>query len=209
MTNIYAALSAVQKDLSETGIAKAQHNKNGNYWFRGIDDVLNALAPILSKHGVVILPRVLKQTLSETKTSTGKPQTRAVVRVRYSLCASDGSTVCTEFGGEANDSSDKSLNKAFTAAFKYMVFQTFCIPIHGQEDADNENPEAAVADVPTVSDEQLEALLSLMQYLEADDQSKFRKWVAVPLHELPVASFDVVHKKLAMKVEQIKAKEQS
>jgi hypothetical protein len=38
---VFRAISAVQKALSEAGIAKNQRNEFDNYQFRGIDEVLN------------------------------------------------------------------------------------------------------------------------------------------------------------------------
>jgi hypothetical protein len=38
--------------------------------------------------------------------------------------------------GEAMDSGDKATNKAMSAAYKYVTFQTFCIPTEGDNDAD-------------------------------------------------------------------------
>ena len=40
------------------------------------------------------------------------------------------------------DRSDKSTNKAMSAAFKYACFQTFCIPTEEMRDADAESPQA-------------------------------------------------------------------
>jgi hypothetical protein len=57
----------------------------------------------------------------------------------------DGSkhTACTI--GEAQDSSDKSTNKAMSAAYKYACFLTFCIPLEGTPDADESTVEVASA----------------------------------------------------------------
>ena len=41
------------------------------------------------------------------------------------------------------DSGDKATNKAMAAAFKYALFQTFCIPTEEMKDADAETPEAS------------------------------------------------------------------
>jgi hypothetical protein len=50
-------------------------------------------------------------------------------------------TACTF--GEAMDSADKATNKAMSAAFKYVVMQTFCIPTEGDNDADATSHEVA------------------------------------------------------------------
>ena len=57
---VYHAINKVQADLARVGISKARTNSQGaGYKFRGIDDVFNALSPLLATHGLCILPRML------------------------------------------------------------------------------------------------------------------------------------------------------
>jgi hypothetical protein len=42
--------------LAREGISKDRNNAQQGYKFRGIDDVYNALAPILSRNRLVITP---------------------------------------------------------------------------------------------------------------------------------------------------------
>ena len=63
--------------------------------------------------------------------------TAVVVRVAYEFVSvDDGSSHRVETYGEAFDVDDKATAKALTAAFKTAMIQTFCIPVHGSEDAD-------------------------------------------------------------------------
>jgi hypothetical protein len=48
----------------------------------------------------------------------------------------DGSKHVVKTCGEAMDSADKATNKAMSAAYKYALFQAFCIPTEGDNDAD-------------------------------------------------------------------------
>ena len=68
---VYQAIGAVSAAMSHSGIAKGRSNQQQGYKFRGIDDVYNALAPIISKHGLVILPRVMRREVSERMGKTG------------------------------------------------------------------------------------------------------------------------------------------
>ena len=46
--SVYKAINAVQAELAKTGILKNRRNTQGaGYQFRGIDDVYNAIAPLL------------------------------------------------------------------------------------------------------------------------------------------------------------------
>jgi len=167
---ILKALCAVQKDLSEAGIAKTQTNSFDKYKFRGIDDVLNALSPILAKHGVVIMPSVMVSRINPVQTSGGKLQNHATVEVEYTLYDEEGDSISHKFVGEGMDRGDKSINKACTAAFKYFLFECFCIPVQGTPDADQESPELSNERVPPVETPQMvEAGAQLNACLEMDD----------------------------------------
>lgn len=135
---VYGAIAAVMKDLAAIGIAKDQKNSQQGYNFRGIDAAYNALAPILSRHGLVILPRVTEREVTERQTKNGGALFYTTVKMEFDLVSiEDGSKhTVGPMVGEAMDSGDKSSNKAMSAAYKYMAFQTFCIPTQGDNDAD-------------------------------------------------------------------------
>src|SRR4029077_13487388 len=59
------------------------------------------------------------------------------------VCVADGSSHVVKNYGEAMDSSDKSTNKAMSAAYKYAVIHSFSIPVQGEEDADSTTVEVA------------------------------------------------------------------
>jgi hypothetical protein len=142
--NVYQAISAVQKDLSTQGISKDRKNTQGSgYTFRGIDDVYNALAPFLAKHGLCILPRVLNRESVERQSKAGGALFYITVEVEFDLVASDGSKHTIKTFGEAMDSGDKATNKAMSAAYKYACMQSFCIPTEGDNDADAQTHQIA------------------------------------------------------------------
>jgi hypothetical protein len=133
MNTVFAAISAVQKELAEKGIGKHQTNTFDKYQFRGIDDVYNALGPVLAKHGLVIFPKVTKRELIERTSQKGGVMIHAILDIEYTFAGPDGSTIDVPVIGEALDRGDKSINKAFSAAYKLACFQTFCIPVDGQD----------------------------------------------------------------------------
>lgn len=134
---VYRAISRVAMAIAEQGIAKARKNQQQGYAFRGVDDIYNALAPLLASSGLVILPRVLSRELTERDTAKGGTLFNVVVEVEFDfVAAEDGSTHTVKTFGEAMDSGDKATNKAMSAAYKYACMQTFCIPTEGDNDAD-------------------------------------------------------------------------
>lgn len=134
---VYQSISMVSAELAHEGISKDRSNQQQGYKFRGIDDCLNALAPLLSRSNLVILPEVLEREVVERQTKSGGALFYVTVKVRYAFVNSeDDSRHDVVTYGEAMDSADKATNKAMSAAYKYAVIQAFCIPTEGENDAD-------------------------------------------------------------------------
>lgn len=152
--NVYACIAAVSSEIAKVGISKDRKNQQQGYRFRGVDDVYNALAPVLSKNGLVILPRILSRECTERTSKSGSAQYFVVVEAEFDFVASsDASKHTVRTYGEAQDSADKATNKAMSAAYKYAAFQAFCIPTEGDNDADATTPEPAQAKAPDGFDE--------------------------------------------------------
>ncbi len=143
---VYQAINAVQSDLSKEGIGKDRSNQQQGYKFRGIDDVYNALAPMLARHGLCILPRCTERICVERTNAKGTALFYVTVRAEFDfVSAEDGSKHTVTTYGEAMDSGDKATNKAMSAAYKYAAMQAFSIPTEGDNDADAHTHEVAPA----------------------------------------------------------------
>jgi hypothetical protein len=174
---VYKAINNVQADLSVLGITKDRRNMQGSgYNFRGIDDVYNTIAPLLAKHGLCILPRVLSRECVERVSQKGGALFYVTVDAEFDfVSAEDGTKHTVKTFGEAMDSGDKATNKAMSAAYKYACFQAFSIPTESDNDADAHthtpapkvsatktdlvppNRMAVVADVAAAIDERMSA----------------------------------------------------
>lgn len=133
---IYAAISAAMGDINPVG--KDNYNAQQKFKYRGIDDVMNALYPVLCRHGLFIVPEVLEHTREERAARSGGNLIYSIIKMRYTMYATDGSSVSAVVIGEGMDSADKSSNKAMAVAMKYALFQLFCIPT---EDMANDDPD--------------------------------------------------------------------
>ena len=132
---IYEAISNVMKEVG--AVSKNDTNKFDNYKFRGIDAVMNALHPAMVKNHVFVTPEVLESFREERASSKdNKTMMYTILKVKYTFYTDDGSSVESVVIGEAMDRSDKSTNKAMSAAFKYACFQTFCIPTEEMQDSE-------------------------------------------------------------------------
>jgi len=136
---VYQAINAVAAELATCGIPKSHRNEEGDYDYRGIEDVLAALAPLLAQHKLCVLPRVLER---EANRLGGRCTDQlVVVRVAFDLVnALDGSAHVIESFGEAIDDSDKGTAKAMSSAYKAAMLQAFCIPVP-QEHPDAGSPK--------------------------------------------------------------------
>lgn len=139
---VYTVIALVSEKLSKSGISKDKKNQQQGYSFRGIDDVYNALAPLLAEAKLCILPNVLERSIVERETKTGGALFYVTVKVDFAfVAAEDGSEHHVVTYGEAMDTGDKATNKAMSAAYKYAAMQAFCIPTEGDNDADNKTHE--------------------------------------------------------------------
>lgn len=164
--SVYKAINAVQAELAKRGIAKDRRNEQGaGYNFRGIDDVYNAIAPLLAAHGLCILPRILTRNCVERQTRSGGAIFYVTVEAEFDfVCAEDGSKHTVRTFGEAMDTSDKATNKAMSAAYKYAAFQAFAIPTAGDNDADAHTPEVTADESDVIE----RARAAIMNAADAD-----------------------------------------
>ena len=146
---VYQAINAVQTELASIGISKSSRNNQGaGYNFRGIDAVYNVLSSIMAKNGLCIIPRMLSRSCEERTSKSGGALFYVTVEAEFDLVsAEDGTKHTARTFGEAMDSGDKATNKAMSAAYKYMAFQTFAIPTEGDNDADAHTHEVSSKNV--------------------------------------------------------------
>lgn len=135
----------IQLVMDEIGaIGKNKRNTIQGFNFRGIDDVMNTLHPLLAKANIFIVPKVLEIQREERTNSKGTTLIYTLAKVEYTFTSTeDRSTVTATVYGEGMDSGDKSLNKAMSIAMKYACFQIFCIPTEEMVDPDKESYEVA------------------------------------------------------------------
>lgn len=134
---VHAAIIQVADALRERGVKKENSvSGGGNYKYRGIDDVYQALSPLLVKAQLYIAPvRIEKEPESLVGTKMRLIRLHITYRV---TCVSDGSFVEVVTIGDGLDTGDKASGKAMSYAYKSLMFQLFCIPVEGQPDTDTD-----------------------------------------------------------------------
>lgn len=139
--SVHQLLGIIVGELPAVG--KNQRNASQGFNFRGIDDVLNVLNPILSKYGVFFVPDVVERVYTQRATSKGGVMHAVDLHVRYTFYGPGRDSVTGSVWGEGTDSGDKATNKAMTMAMKNILFQVFAISTD-EVDPDAGHPEETV-----------------------------------------------------------------
>ena len=141
---IYKAIPAIMADVGAVG--KTRENKAQGYQFRGIDEVYEAVQLVMAKHGVCVIPSVVDMKREERVAKSGGAMFSVCLTIDHTFYASDGSHVVARTVGEAMDSGDKASNKAMSAAMKYALIESLCIPTREPKDTENEDHEVRPAE---------------------------------------------------------------
>ena len=192
--HVYTAIAEVMATISKEGISKDRSNEQQGYKFRGIDDVYNALAPILADSKLCILPYVKSRAVTERTTQRGGVLFYVTVDVDFSLVSAvDGSSHVISVVGEAMDSGDKATNKAMSAAYKYACMQAFCIPTEGDNDADTTThqvapaPKQAAPAPALIGPNELFAIESLAKATGTETSNIAAAYKVATINDLPLA----------------------
>ena len=171
--NIYESITKIMEEIPAIG--KDQTNKTQGFKYRGIDDVMNTLQPLLSKNKVFIVPQILEQTREERTTNKGGNLIYSICKIKYIFYAEDGTYIEAVTVGEGMDSGDKATNKAMAIAMKYALFQVFCIPTEEMKDPDGETPEGSKPKNQLISAEDAKRLQDMMEAKGLNVQALLQK----------------------------------
>lgn len=198
---VYAAINAVQAALAKTGITKDRTNTQGSgYKFRGIDDVYNAISPLLAEHGLCILPRVLSRQCDERQSKSGGALFYVTVDAEFDFVSvEDGSKHTIKTFGEAMDSGDKATNKAMSAAYKYAAFQAFAIPTEADNDADAQTHEVKPQTLDANQVANITALCDETKTDPANIVNAYKKFGVASLDEIPAKQYSAIIRQLEAK----------
>lgn len=161
--SIYETIPAVMAEIGAIGKDSWNKQQGQGFAYRGIDAVMNALNPAMTKYKMFVIPKTLDQRREERQTSKGVTLIYSICTVEYTFYAEDGSSVSATVIGEGMDSGDKATNKAMSAAFKYACFQTFCIPTEEMKDPDAETPPPSKPAKPTLEAKYVNTLFAELQ----------------------------------------------
>ena len=123
---IHEAIVAIRTEVG--AVRKDGRNTQQNFNFRGVDAVVNALAGMMSKHGVMVYPSKVTHTPGTKQLSGGKIATSIDVMVDYTFVGPEGDTFTAQVPAESMDLGDKATAKAMSVAYRTCLLQTFTLP---------------------------------------------------------------------------------
>jgi len=201
MTSINERMVAVTRRIATEGIGKTRKNAHQGYNFRGVDEVMNAFAPLLADAGLYLRPAYSERSVVERQ---GKSGALIYVTVKGDFTFTDDAGEAVTVGpfyGEAMDSGDKATNKAMAAAFKYAMFQTFCVPLEGVTGGDADSVTHEVQ-VQTVDEEQAATIRDMIEATGSDTAKFCAAFGVETVDTLPAAKYDKAMAALNRKAKQ-------
>lgn len=135
------AVNAVAAEIDP--IAKGLTSSDGQYTYRGIDQVMNALAPIQAKYGVTVVPHEVTAE-HEWVESTGRNNKVRVERLTsvvytFMVRGPAGDSYTGQIHAEAMNSRDKSAVSAASYAYRTFVSLLFRIPTAAPDPEENDD----------------------------------------------------------------------
>lgn len=163
MTTIYQALSAVMNDVQGVGKDDWNDAPGAKYNFRGVDAVINAVGPVLRKHGVIVVPELVSADYETVIVGKNRTEMASVrLQVKFHWFGPEGDEVVASVASESFDSGDKATAKAHSVAFRTALIETLCLPTNDHDpdkDTYERSPENDPVDPATAAREELLALL--------------------------------------------------
>jgi ERF superfamily. len=131
LASVSAEVGAVRKSSTAPGAI-------GGFQFRGVDAVVNAVHPVLARHGVVVVPEVLDTTFRTFQSGRDREMADVTVRTRFTFYGPAGDSISCTVLGEGSDVGDKATGKAQSVALRIALLQTLMLPTD-EPDPDESN----------------------------------------------------------------------
>lgn len=149
--SVVEALAAAAAEVG--AVAKTDRNVSQKFLFRGVDAVVNAVAPALRHHHVVgPVPTLVSATHEEVgRSRSGARITRVDVVVTYTLYGPGGDRLEGTVPAEATDTADKATAKAMSVALRTFLLQALCLP------TDEPDPDATSVEASAQGEERARA----------------------------------------------------
>ncbi|MFD8075858.1 ERF family protein [Streptomyces sp. NPDC059718] len=133
---VVVAWSRVMDDIRTIGKNELYNAAGTRYNFRGVDRTVNAFAPVLRRHGVLVIPTDVQASYRDFTNSNKKIQRECTVVVTWTIYGPKGDNFTAKSAGEALDSADKGTAKAQSVALRVLLLTAGMVPT-GDPDPDS------------------------------------------------------------------------
>lgn len=141
-----AAWSRVMDDIRSISKNELYNAAGTRYNFRGVDRTVNAFAPVLRRHGVLVIPTDVQASYRDFTNSNKKIQRECTVIVTWTIYGPRGDSFTAKSAGEALDSADKGTAKAQSVALRVLLLTAGMVPT-GDPDPDSVHIDRGEAQV--------------------------------------------------------------
>ncbi len=136
---IFQLIGSAKKQLGPVG--KGERNAQQGFNFRGIDTVVNAIAPVFDELGIITVPEVAEHEYDTVTIGAKQTQMGHVnLIVKYHFYGPDGDCVTATVASESMDAGDKCTAKAMSVAYRTALLQVLNLPTT-DPDPDSESYE--------------------------------------------------------------------
>lgn len=146
---VIEAWNRVMRDVASIKKSNQYVAPGTRYAYRGYDLVVNAVGPALRRHGVMVIPQVVKTTHRDVMSSRNNKMRECTVEVTYIIYGPKGDSLPGGSAGEAMDTGDKGTTKAMTIAWRNFIIAALALPTEDPRlDAEARNDERGVEAIP-------------------------------------------------------------
>jgi len=139
---VHQAIAAAAAEIGAVGKDSKMQAGPARYNYRGIDDLVDAVHPIIAAHGVTFAPHtvsILDRMEKTTKSGSTQYHLRAIVT--YYVYGPAGDYISASVLAEGTDTGDKAGNKLMSGAYKYALSQVLSVPFSmDDQDANYSEP---------------------------------------------------------------------
>jgi ERF superfamily len=143
---IYELIADAKRQIGPVG--KTDWNEQQHFKFRGVDAVINAVAPVFDRLGIIPAPELLEsayQTVEIGSQRTRMGHVRLTVRYNFQGPGGpDAGVLPATVPGEAMDVGDKATSKAMSVALRTALIQVLNLPT-AETDPDQDTYERSEA----------------------------------------------------------------
>jgi hypothetical protein len=136
LESVHVALAKAKAEVEAVG--KNRRNQQQNFNFRGVDDVVNAAAGPLNRHGIITVPELLSADYGVEEVGQKRtPMAHVRIQVAYHFYGPKGDHIRAVVPAEAMDSGDKAVPKAMSVAYRIALIQVLNLPTDDRDPDDD------------------------------------------------------------------------